>query len=323
MEQTVSATAEFIKDVRQGLTAQPKFLSSKYFYDARGDRIFQSIMRMPEYYLTNCEYEIINNKKALMLEAFETNGSGFDLVEFGAGDGLKTNVLLEYFLDKKANFRFVPIDISYSVLQLLEEKVKRKFPQLDYYSVNDEYFSALEELNRLSSRQKIILFLGANIGNFLPEKATSFLREMKHCLNKGDKLMIGFDLKKNPKIILEAYNDKTGFTKSFNLNLLQRINRELGANFQLDRFDHYPVYDPVSGEARSYLISLADQKVTIEALNEVVHFKQWEFIYTEVSQKYDLHMIEQIAQISGFQIEQNYFDCRHYFVDSLWSLQDE
>lgn len=321
MDQTVSVTSEFIADVDAGLSSFPKFLPSKYFYDQTGDKIFQAIMHMPEYYLTSSEYEIINNKKASMLEAFGTNGDGFELVEFGAGDGLKTNLLLKHFLEREAKFRFVPIDISGSVLHLLEDKVKDRFPDLDYYAVNDDYFSALEELNRLSSRQKIILFLGANIGNFLPEKAVSFLKEMNRYLKNGDKIMIGFDLKKNPKTILEAYNDKTGFTKAFNLNLLHRLNRELGANFQVDRFDHYPIYDPVSGAARSYLISLADQRVHIEALKKEVHFKQWEYVYTEVSQKYDLKMIEELAKASGFKVTQNFFDCRHYFVDSLWSVK--
>lgn len=310
----------FANDVLTGLSAYPKFLSSRYFYDERGDALFQEIMRMPEYYLTRAEYEILSSKTDDILGLFSKNGLPFQLIEFGAGDGTKTKVLLKYFLQKRALFQYLPIDISDNVLELLKEDLRRNFPALKVEPLQGEYFQALKGLGSEDGIRKIVLFLGSNIGNFKPSEADQFLKEMASNLNKGDLLFIGFDLRKQPSVILEAYDDKAGITKAFNLNLLTRINNELGANFNLSAFEHFPTYNPQSGEMKSFLISTRQQEVYIDALDKHFSFDAWEAVHTEVSQKYNLHEIEDMAGRAGFRCLNNLFDDNNYYVDSIWEV---
>lgn len=314
---TQSALSQFVIDVDKGLSESPKNLSSKYFYDAIGDKIFQQIMAMPEYYLTDCEFEIFNKQKAAILEAIRTKEK-FNLVELGAGDGLKTKILIEYFLEQKVDFEYFPIDISTDVLEGLEKDLKQRFPKLKVTCLNYEYFSALEKLNEMDSSPKVLLFLGGNIGNFTNEMALDFYSQLGDILNDNDKVISGIDLKKDPYTILEAYNDKAGITRSFNMNLLTRMNREFGANFNLDLFDHYPTYDPKSGEARSYLISRVKQTVEFKSTGKSYDFEASEAVHMEVSKKYTLGEIDELAKGSGFLVNGSFCDDRGYFVDSLW-----
>lgn len=311
------ALKQFEADVEKGFGENPKNLSSKYFYDANGDKIFQDIMKMPEYYLTDCEFEIFEKQKQEILESVKTQGK-FNLVELGAGDGLKTKILIEYFLEQNVQFEYFPIDISADVLKELKSDLKERFPKLKVQPLNYEYFEALEKLNELDSSPKVLLFLGSNIGNFSNKMALDFYTQLNGILKKDDKIISGVDLKKNPHIILNAYNDKSGITRSFNMNLLKRMNDELGANFNLEHFDHYPTYNPKSGEAQSYIISKIHQKVEIKALSKIYEFKAWEAIHLEISKKYDLDQIKELAQKSGFEVIKNFQDKRAYFVDSLW-----
>lgn len=310
----------FAHDVLQGLSATPKFLSSRYFYDKRGDALFQEIMRMPEYYLTRAEYEIFHDKKEEILKAFAKDALPFQLIEFGAGDGTKTKVLLKHFLKNQARFKYFPIDISQNVLDQLEDDLARDFPDLAVEPLQGEYFQALKALKNDGDARKVILFLGSNIGNFKPTEACEFLKEMALALNSGDLLFIGLDLKKDPQVLLDAYNDKAGITKSFNLNLLTRINRELGGNFDLSTFEHFPTYNPQSGEMKSYLISNIQQEVFIEALDSSFAFDAWEAVHTEVSQKYNLHEIADMAVGAGFKPVENLLDQNQYYVDSIWEV---
>jgi len=308
---------QFAKDVHEGLSAPQKFLSSRYFYDATGDRIFQQIMKMPEYYLTRCEFEIFNTQKDEILSAINP-GSKFNLVELGAGDGYKTKILLEHFLNEEADFEYFPVDISGDVLKNLKTDLSNRFPKLKMTSLNYEYFGALEKLNELDDSPKVILFLGSNIGNFTPERAHSFFEKLNTVMRPGDKLLSGIDLKKDPHIILKAYNDPAGITRSFNLNLLERMNRELGANFNLDHWDHFPTYDPFTGECRSYLMSKVEQEVTIKATDHTYHFRDSEPVHMEISRKYRIDQIEELAKRTGFTVSQHFVDSRNYFVDCLW-----
>ncbi len=307
----------FSKDVDKGLSADRKFLSSKYFYDAKGDQLFQDIMKMPEYYLTDCEYEIFSTRAADILHAFSEKDIPFDLVEFGAGDGTKTKILIRRLLENGANFRYIPIDISGDVLESLSEGCKTEFPELEVRPANSDYFAALDNLRKESGRPKLILFIGSSIGNFKEDAIHSFLTAIWEKLNSGDQLLIGFDLQKNPKTILDAYNDPTGITKAFNLNLLRRINRELQGDFNIDAFDHYAVYDPQDGVAKSYLVSLKQQTVQIGKLNKEYHFSSGETIHTEVSRKFRLADIERYFKESDFEVIEHFMDCKHYFVDTL------
>lgn len=309
---------KFAEDVLIGLSSLPKYLSSKYFYNKKGDELFQQIMHMPEYYPTDCELDIFKNHKQQMLQYFTGSRDFFDLIEFGAGDGMKTKILLEHFLQQKASFKYLPIDISANILHELNKDLQKNLPQLQVQTLQGDYFETLASLNLVDDRKKVVLFLGSNIGNFSPAGTEDFLRHLHKNLAKGDMLLTGFDLKKDPSVILKAYNDPHGITKAFNLNLLQRINDELDADFDLNTFRHYPYYDPVSGESRSYLISEKEQEVHIKALNSKFHFYAWEAIHTEISRKYDLHFIHSLASKIGFEPVDDFFDENNYYVDSLW-----
>ncbi len=318
--QSAAKQNTFAADVLAGLSAAPKFLSSKYFYDDEGSRLFQEIMKLPEYYLTRAEFEIFETQAAEIFDAFANGDSKFDVIELGAGDGTKTAVLIEHFLAQAVDFNYSPIDISQEALDVLSTKFRRKFPELSMNPKTGDYFDILETLKTESNRRKILLFLGSNIGNFSRVQNLKFLRHLRDAMNDDDLLFIGFDLQKDPHVILNAYDDPQGITAEFNLNLLKRINRELGANFDLEKFLHYAIYRPTEYAARSFLISREEQTVYVEALGQSFEFKAWEPIFMEISQKYDLEMIENLARESGFEVKQNFFDSRKYFVDSLWKI---
>jgi uncharacterized SAM-dependent methyltransferase len=163
-----------------------------------------------------------------------------------------------------------------------------------------------------------LLFLGSNIGNFSREQAVEFFRSLRSVMSEGDLLFIGFDLQKDPHVIVPAYDDAVGVTAAFNLNLLKRINRELGGDFDIEQFTHYANYRPVEGSARSFLISREDQRVHIAALNRTFEFDQWEAVFMEISQKYSRKMIYEMAIESGFRVRENFFDSKQYYCDSLW-----
>jgi L-histidine N-alpha-methyltransferase len=308
----------FAADVLAGLSSTPKFLSSKYFYDDEGSRLFQEIMKLPEYYLTRAEYEIFSTQTSEIYEAFTARSGSFDLIELGAGDGTKTAVLIDYFLGRNADFSYVPVDISAEAQKALAENFRAKFPTLSINAEVGDYFQTLETLKTRSNKQKIILFLGSNIGNFSHANSVEFFKKIASAMNPNDHLFVGFDLQKDPHTILRAYDDSQGVTAAFNLNLLARINRELGADFDLEKFSHYATYRPVECAARSFLISREKQTVRISALNQSFEFKAWEPIFMEISQKYNLEMIGELAAESGFQVVKNFFDSQNFYTDSLW-----
>lgn len=307
---------EFAQHITDGLSEQPRKLSSRYLYDARGDELFQQIMRMPEYYLTDAEYSILETHREAI--GRQVGHRPFDLVELGAGDGLKTKVLCRHFLNEGFDFRYRPIDISGNVLQQLSHSMSEELPDLEVQPIVGEYFAALEELRRTESRPKVVLFMGANIGNFPRSEAADFLCHLHEHLAPGDYLIVGFDLKKDPQTILDAYNDPTGITSEFNLNLLDRINRELDGNFDRDNWSHWENYDPITGETRSFLISRAAQTVHIGAVGDSYDFAAWEAIDVELSLKYSLEEIEALRKQCAYEPEARYFDAARQMVDVLW-----
>ena len=310
--------SQFAQDVLAGLSSTPKQLSSKYFYDDEGTRLFQEIMRLPEYYPTRAEYKIFMEHADEIGAAFTHQAKAIDLVELGAGDGTKTAVLIEHFLKNKINFSYSPIDISQEANDALLARFTEKFPGLRIRPHTGDYFKVLGSLKDGSGRRKVVMFLGSNIGNFQRDQAVDFFRELHNVLNPNDRLFIGFDMQKDPRTIVSAYDDPTGITAAFNLNLLRRINRELGADFDLNKFSHYAQYRPIECAARSFLISREKQTVTIEALKCTFDFEQWEAIFMEISQKYTRAMIEELASESGFAIETEFFNETDFYTDSLW-----
>lgn len=318
MEFILNKESEFALDVQSGLSASNKYLSSKYFYDHRGDLLFQQIMQLPEYYLTRTEFSILNHHYSSILSHVLDLNQSFNLVEMGAGDGLKTKILIEYLQAQKADYTYYPIDISGNALSHLRESLENKFEGIQIRPIENIYRKALKEKLWNNDRPTLLLFLGANIGNFVLEEAKEILGLLGKALSKDDYALIGFDLKKDPELILGAYDDSQGVTRDFNLNVLNRINKELGGNFDLSKFKHWPVYNPVNGECRSYLVSLIDQEVQVEALSETFHFKKAEAIHTEVSKKYDKDELNILAEESGFEIINNFQDNHEFFTDSLW-----
>lgn len=311
--------SQFADDVLRGLSSAPKELSSKYFYDDEGSRLFQQIMKLPEYYLTDCENEIFSQQTEKIFQGFANGDNAFDLIELGAGDGTKTAVLIDYFLKQNADIAYTPIDISQEALDALTAKFNRDFPALRMNAMTGDYFTILESLKNDSGRRKILLFLGSNIGNFSRESAVDFFRSLRKVMSDDDLLFIGFDLQKDPHIIVPAYADAAGVTAKFNLNLLTRINRELGGDFDIEKFTHYANYRPVEGSARSFLISREQQTVNISAFGRSFEFDAWEAVFMEISQKYTPKMIDEIAAESGFSIKQTFCDSRNYYCDSLWT----
>jgi L-histidine N-alpha-methyltransferase len=312
-----SKIEQFYGDVITGLRAHPKHLNSKYFYDAAGDKLFQDLMGCEEYYPTNCETEIFAEKTADICKAIIGKGDAFDLIELGAGDATKSSYLLQYLLEQGADFTYLPIDISENVISYLNITLPVTLPGLQITGLNGEYFDMLKKAASISDKRKVVLFLGSNIGNMPISGAEAFCRELRNHLSSGDLLLIGMDLKKNPKTVLAAYNDKGGITKRFNLNLLERINRELNADFDITQFDHYPTYDPETGACKSYLISLIDQQVKINNV-ETIRFSKDEYIYMEISQKFTVAQTDSMAVKASFKPINHFFDSKKWFIDVIW-----
>ncbi|MFC5270337.1 L-histidine N(alpha)-methyltransferase [Adhaeribacter terreus] len=310
---------ELARDVQEGLKQTPKRISSKYFYDGAGSKLFQQIMELPEYYPTRTEFKILEEQQAEISRFFGLSDF-FHLVELGAGDGLKTKILLRQLLHMKADFEYVPVDISGDILKLLDSSLKTELPALKTDSFTGDYFKALHWLQKNKEGRKVVLFLGSNIGNFEDGGDLEFLQEIRKYLNPEDKVLVGFDLRKDPRTIRQAYDDAAGVTAAFNLNLLKRLNRELGADFNLNQFEHFTDYDPLSGVVKSYIVSKKQQTVTFSALNHSISFAAWEAIHTENSHKYTPVQIEELGEKAGLKTEQFFTDEKHYFADVLFRV---
>ncbi|AKD05798.1 methyltransferase [Pontibacter korlensis] len=313
------AKVAFARDVDEGLSKEQKTLPSRYFYDGTGSRLFQQIMELPEYYLTRCEQEVLTTNKQAMAALF-ARGSYFHLIDLGAGDALKTKVLLAELTQQKLAFDYVPVDISGDAMQQLSKSLHNEIPNLKVEAVVGEYFQSLDWLQENKSERKVVLFLGSNIGNFEEPESIRFLTSVRSYLQPGDQLLMGVDLRKDPEMILKAYDDASGITAAFNLNLLQRINKELGGDFNVNQFRHYAMYNPLEGVMRSFLISLSDQDVHIQGSNKTYHFNAWEAIHTENSHKYTIPQIKMLGQLCGFRIEKVFYDSKQLFADVLFAV---
>ena len=312
-----SMNNQFKADVLAGLSATPKHLSSKYFYDEIGDKLFQQIMAMPEYYLTDCEMEIFSEQTAGIIDAFGFDmDREFDIIELGAGDGSKTIHLLSYLINQGRQFNYLPVDISANALSIIERRLLAELPTLSIDTMQGEYFSVLERRMN-TSNPKVVLFIGSNLGNFEDDQAHDFIQSIASHLNPGDKLLLGLDQIKSEDIVLPAYNDAAGITKAFNLNLLTRINKELGGNFDIAQFAHQPEYSEVTGYTKSYLKSLKAQEVQITALNQTFSFDYGEMIHTETSRKYNDELLKHIIANTSLKLSVRFTDRRAYFADYL------
>lgn len=309
----------FALDVLVGLSEQRKAIPSRYMYDDQGSRLFVDITRLPEYYLTECERQVLDHHKDSI--AAHIGDGPFNLVEFGAGDGHKTRILIEHFLDKKLEFQYVPIDISQGAMVDLSADLKSDFPHLELTALVTEYFTGIKWLNNRSQNRNLVLFMGSNIGNFSHAQARFFLRNLWNCLKNGDMLLIGFDLKKDIELFLSAYNDPAGVTAAFNLNVLKRINRELGGQFDVAKFRHFGTYDVFTGAMESYLVSLEQQEVYIEEIGRSFPFRPWEPIHMEYSYKYLESDVNTLAAETLYSVREHLYDPKRWYIDSLWEVR--
>ncbi|MBI3199039.1 MAG: L-histidine N(alpha)-methyltransferase [Rhodospirillales bacterium] len=302
---------EFRDAVLAGLARQPRAIPPRFLYDARGSELFDAICELPEYYLTRTETGILT---ACTPELALLAGPGCALVEFGSGSSVKTRLLLDAMPDLAA---YVPIDISRQHLDATAERLRRDYPRLRVEPVCADYM-ALETLpvdlngGDMSGAPRLGFFPGSTIGNLEPHEATAFLRRARTLLGDRGALVLGVDLKKDPQRLHDAYNDSAGVTAAFTLNLLRRMNRELGATFDLSAFAHEAFYDPVEGRIAIYFRSLRDQSVIVAG--RPFAFTAGERVHTEYSYKYDTADIAALAQSAGFTIDRTWTDPGRQFA---------
>lgn len=311
---------QFAADVLSGFSGSPKRLSAKYFYDDTGSELFRAISQHEDYYLTRTEYEILNanrNRLPGILDKEE-----IDIIELGAGDGHKSKLVIDGFLEAGVKINFYPIDISEKAMDMLGETIHEK-PNLSVQGVIGDYFDGLRFVRGRSANRQLVLFLGSNIGNFDRIQSQGFLRRLRDSLNNGDYVLIGFDQKKDINELIAAYSDSSNYTRDFNLNLLARINRELGGNFDISGFQHYAVYNPMLGAMESYLLALRGQKVHIEALQREFSFTAFEPIHLEYSFKFLPADIEFLSYQARYSIVENFTDPHERFIDSLWQVNKQ
>ena len=288
----VATTDAFAADVLAGLTAKPKRLPPKYFYDAAGSALFERITQLPEYYPTRCELALLREHAPAIASLFPPNCA---LIEFGSGSSKKARLLLGAAATVEA---YVPVDISGDFLQQDTAQLRRDFPRLAVHPVIADFTQAFDIAAAIALLPRVGFFPGSTIGNFEPYEVARFLRHAGDMLGLGAVLVIGVDLVKDGNILCPAYNDAEGVTAKFNLNLLARINRELGADFDLTRFEHHAFYNREQSRIEMHLASTRRQKVKVNGT--AIAFRAGETIHTENSYKYTLASFAALAQGSGW-----------------------
>jgi dimethylhistidine N-methyltransferase len=296
---------EFARAVITGLSKEKKTLPCRYFYDARGSELFEDITRLPEYYPTRTETQILRDHAADIVGEI---GDGELLVEFGSGSSLKTEILLDRIASSIA---YVPIDVSETALADAKCRLAKRYPELDVRPIEADFSRAIALPADLASRRKTGFFPGSTIGNLAPSDAQSLLSIFGRALGEGSRLIIGVDLKKDPRVLIEAYDDAAGVTAAFNLNLLHRINRELGGDFDERGFRHRALYDPAKGRVEMHLVSARNQRVAI--CGRSFRFRENETIHTENSYKYTLDQFREVARASGWNAKRVWTDANNRF----------
>jgi dimethylhistidine N-methyltransferase len=306
----VVSADSFREDVIAGLSLPQKALPPKYFYDASGSRLFEAICRLKEYYPTRAELSLT---RAHIGAIARFAGSGNALIEYGSGESIKSRLLIAALRPSV----YIPVDISGDALRHAAAKLRRLFPWLDVRPVHGDFSRPLKIPVAQAKGRRVVYFPGSTIGNLTPEDAHAFLRMTRGQVGAGGAMLVGVDLKKDANVLHAAYNDARGVTAAFNLNLLARINRELGADFSLRRFRHYAFYNPALGRIEMHLVSLEAQAVNIGDFR--FSFDAGESIHTENSYKYSIEGFRAIARSAGFKASKVWLDRRGLF--SLHGLQ--
>jgi L-histidine Nalpha-methyltransferase len=309
---------EFALEIRKGLGVQnKKQISPKYFYDSEGSKLFEEICRQPEYYPWRMEAAILRKYCQKIVDICLKKQ--ISIIELGCGSTTKTRILLQEVLTRQRSLYYFPIDVSDGMLSEAIRTLSQEFSHLRTVGICSEYVEGLASANQFISvsnqipDEKLIIFLGSSIGNFEPDESELFLRDLRGIMGEHDTVLLGFDLRKNGRVLEEAYNDRGGITAKFNLNLLVRINRELGGEFKLDRFSHLAYYNPYRNRVEMHLVSDADQEIGVRRLRETYSFHKNESIHTENSYKYSLPEIKQVAEECGFSLKSNFLDEKAWF----------
>lgn len=313
--------ARFADDVRAGLTARPKRLPCCYFYDDEGSRLFDAITRLPEYYLTRAERDILRDRAGDLAAEFREAPV---VIELGSGSAAKTRLILDAVLARHATLRYVPIDISRGALEESAASLVRDYPLLEIHAVAAEYHDGLRRLEAPAAAgaegpPKLILWLGSSIGNLHRPDAAAFLRRVRELMSARDRFLVGVDLRKDRAVLEAAYDDPAGVTARFNLNLLARINRELDGDFDPGAFRHRARYDEAAGRIEMYLDSLRDQSVRIGGPGLTVPFAAGEPVHTENSYKYAPDEIDGLAAAAALRVAQRWFDPARRFSVNLFA----
>ena len=300
-------------EVREGLTATPKQIPCHFFYDEIGSQIFEEICELPEYYLTRAESEILRDRADEIAQRY---AEPISLVELGSGNAIKTRLLIEALLEEHGSLSYVPIDISPGVLEASTQQLLDDYKQLEIRAIAAEYQDGLHRIHDEDRHAKLILWLGSSFGNLGRSDAEQFVSSLLAEMDPHDRLLLGIDLRKDREVLEDAYDDSRGVTARFNKNLLERINRELGADFDSGAFDFQATYDACEGKVVSELRSRRDQTVRIDELDLEVDFAADETIHTENSFKYSLAEIDALADRAGFAVEDRWLDAdRRYSVN--------
>lgn len=315
--QVSTPSEDFGRDVREGLTSARKALPPRWFYDALGSALFDAICFLPEYYVMRAEAELLTSYRTQIVDAF---GGNVRLVELGSGAARKTRLLLDVLTERQAEVEYVPVDVDAQMLERSGRELLKDYPTLRVLAVCSDFTKPsvpLAAAGPSNQGRTVVLFLGSTIGNLDPEGAVAMLRDLRNGLASGDALFLGADLRKSRDILEPAYDDPLGVTAAFNLNLLGRINRELGGHFSLETFRHRAFYDEAHGRIEMHLVSTRAQRVRIDALQLEVSFDEGETIHTESSYKHDHTTLAALAAAAGFTIEQRWTDSRGWFADVL------
>ena len=305
----------FAQELSHSIRQKQKAINPKFFYDQKGSKLFEKICKTPEYYLTRSEISILNNLDGKLQHHLRGN---FRLVELGSGSSQKTRILIDILTKLQEHIEYFPIDVS-NILKSSSMTLQSDYKKLHITGIIDNYESGLEFIKNYDSMKNLIVFLGSSFGNFEPESGIAFLRKINSLMNDDDLFLIGLDLVKNKNILRSAYDDSQGITSQFNLNILSRINSELGGNFDERKFTHHIVYDESEQKIEMYLRSLVKQTVEIPNAGLTLEIDENELIHTENSYKYTIPQIEQMFTTSGFLIRDMWYDEKEYFISVLLS----
>lgn len=313
---TPTAAGDFAADVRAGLTAPRKSLPPRWFYDDLGSALFDTICFLPEYYVMRAEAEALAGHVEEIVDAL---GLHARLVELGSGAARKTRILLDAITARRRELEYVPVDVDAAMLERTSRDLLTDYPSLRVTAICSDFIRPSVPLSALSRARgrTVVLFLGSTIGNLEPDQAAAMLRDLRSVLHPGDVLLLGADLRKDSSVLEPAYNDALGVTAAFNLNLLQRINRELGGHFDLSAFSHHAFYDATHGRIEMHLVSKRAHSVRIDALELEVAFDEGETIHTESSYKHDERTLAKLAAASGFEVRRVWSDGRGWFADVM------